>query len=312
MSEALLSALAMTILFGAIGWSLKIFLWDSTKKPHTASDFGRQFAGNVVFFAALTSIHQFIRKDFADAAISSIVSMAVFSFVAYFIGCMFGIINKHEKSLKPIRENLNDPDNIFESNSNSILHNAEKVKISEEIMISKKNAIEKSVDEREEAIWAQALSELENGNRKTGIWAKSFAESLGDENKAKAIYLKIRFGEIKKNEQLEKERVNQEQIDSQKTADYLIPIVYDETPQIVENTDAQRKRKLINQIKKSVQYEDAVLLLEEFGFKIEIKKSGFFMPLEYEVRDVNSDELIFKAISKGLILQFTREKFKNY
>lgn len=310
MSEALLTALAMTTLFGAIGWALKNLLWDRTKKPLTASDFGRKFASNVAFIAALTSVHQFIKKDFAEAVVSFIVAIVFFPLVAYFIGYIFGMINKGEKGSEPSRENLNDSGNLIASNS--ILKNVPKVKIHEEIMIPQESTAQKSVDENEEAIWAQALTELENGNKKTGLWAKAFAESLGDENKAKALYLKMRFSEIKKIELLEKQRGSQELTGTDKTADDVNPIVEGEAQQVMEDTDAQRKRKLLNQIQKSVQYEDAVSLLEEFGFKVEIKKSGFLSPLEYEVWDVKAGELIFKAISKGLILQFTREKFINY
>ena len=44
----------------------------------------------------------------------------------------------------------------------------------------------------EESLYAQAAAELESDNRDEGLWAKCFAESDGDENKAKAQYLKIR------------------------------------------------------------------------------------------------------------------------
>lgn len=47
----------------------------------------------------------------------------------------------------------------------------------------------------EESVWATALSEFE-GNRRPGIWAKSFSEAHGDESVAKAIYLKTRATQI--------------------------------------------------------------------------------------------------------------------
>lgn len=45
---------------------------------------------------------------------------------------------------------------------------------------------------REEQLYAQAAAELGGGNRDEGLWAKCFAECDGDENKAKALYLKKR------------------------------------------------------------------------------------------------------------------------
>ena len=44
----------------------------------------------------------------------------------------------------------------------------------------------------EEQLYAQAAAELDGGSRDKGLWAKCFADCDGDENKAKALYLKTR------------------------------------------------------------------------------------------------------------------------
>jgi hypothetical protein len=44
----------------------------------------------------------------------------------------------------------------------------------------------------EEELYAQAAAELEDGNRDEGLWAKCFAKCDGDENKAKARYIRTR------------------------------------------------------------------------------------------------------------------------
>jgi hypothetical protein len=50
----------------------------------------------------------------------------------------------------------------------------------------------------EEFLWAQALHELEDGGDKVdGLWARCFAESLGDERLAKAKYLRERVGQLR-------------------------------------------------------------------------------------------------------------------
>ena len=45
---------------------------------------------------------------------------------------------------------------------------------------------------QEEQLYAQAAAELSGGTRDEGLWAKCFAECDGDENKAKALYIKKR------------------------------------------------------------------------------------------------------------------------
>jgi hypothetical protein len=44
----------------------------------------------------------------------------------------------------------------------------------------------------EEDHWATAMAEVDSGQRRPGVWAKAFAESEGDETKAKVAYLKAR------------------------------------------------------------------------------------------------------------------------
>jgi len=47
-----------------------------------------------------------------------------------------------------------------------------------------------------EACWSVAFSEFESPARRTGLWAKSFAESDGNEAVAKAAYLRTRASEL--------------------------------------------------------------------------------------------------------------------
>ena len=63
----------------------------------------------------------------------------------------------------------------------------------------------------EEDIYAAALSELESGATRPGLWAKAFAESEGDEPKSKALYIKLRV-------QQEKDRIQQEHKSAQAIA----------------------------------------------------------------------------------------------
>ena len=51
----------------------------------------------------------------------------------------------------------------------------------------------------DEELYAQAAAELEDGNRDEGLWAKCFVKCDGDENKAKARYIKTRTERLPKN-----------------------------------------------------------------------------------------------------------------
>ena len=42
----------------------------------------------------------------------------------------------------------------------------------------------------DDIFFAEAMKECESGQRKQGLWAKAFSEAMGDEIKAKAIYLR--------------------------------------------------------------------------------------------------------------------------
>lgn len=48
----------------------------------------------------------------------------------------------------------------------------------------------------EDQFYEKAMEELESDNKKKGIWAKAFAQSRGDEIKAKAMYIDIRAKEM--------------------------------------------------------------------------------------------------------------------
>lgn len=49
----------------------------------------------------------------------------------------------------------------------------------------------------EEALYAEALREIESGQRRDGIWAKALAESEMDQGKAGAKYIKLRVQSLK-------------------------------------------------------------------------------------------------------------------
>ena len=55
----------------------------------------------------------------------------------------------------------------------------------------------------EEAVYAAAMSEVNSDTRRPGVWAKALADSDGDENRSKALYIRLRV-------QQEKHRIQRE------------------------------------------------------------------------------------------------------
>jgi len=63
--------------------------------------------------------------------------------------------------------------------------------------IDKQNEVAMSVNMNDDKLWEVAIVEFDGESRKKGLWAKCFADADGDENKAKASYLKLRVTELK-------------------------------------------------------------------------------------------------------------------
>lgn len=54
-----------------------------------------------------------------------------------------------------------------------------------------------SVRREDEESYSQVLNEIESGIRRDGLWAKALANSAGDSEKAKSLYIKYRAQAIK-------------------------------------------------------------------------------------------------------------------
>jgi len=57
---------------------------------------------------------------------------------------------------------------------------------------------DKSVSDIEDRVFAQAAAELETNQRDTGVWARAYSDAEGDENRAKALYIRYRAQRISK------------------------------------------------------------------------------------------------------------------
>jgi hypothetical protein len=299
------TALALTVLFGVIGWTLKSFVWNASETPKTATDYGRKLSGYFLFATTLISSHNFIRKEFDEAVIATIVTMLMFSLTGFVIGFVYGSIASSGDSSENQDSKIYPPAQF--STAETKIHTATPLTTKNPDKETQKLEMNNPVNVDEEAVWADALAELEGENRKPGIWAKAFSESNGDVNQAEALYLKIRFNEISKI------RAVAMPTHPSVTVQVPVPVPVPKQPpnqfSKAEETSKQRRRRLTNVVRSIVRYEDAIALLEDSGYQIKVRPSGFLSPTEYEIWDSMAETMIFKAISKGLVVQFVREKF---
>jgi transposase-like protein len=63
------------------------------------------------------------------------------------------------------------------------------------------------LDKSEEDLYEMALTELGSDSKRQGLWAKVLSESLGDESKSAALYIRYRVEQL--SEELSKERIAQ-------------------------------------------------------------------------------------------------------
>lgn len=118
-------------------------------------------------YAFSDSTEHIIRKAVAAAAI-----MLIIGIVIAIVNFIRDSVNKNKHKTRPfIQKNLNKVKTI--ANRVSIEGKSVRSDISEDI-------------------YEIVCDEFEKGHREKGLWAKSLAECDGDENKAKARYLKMR------------------------------------------------------------------------------------------------------------------------
>jgi hypothetical protein len=110
------------------------------------------------------------------------------------LSVQFGSLHKSsevQSQLRPIAQTTKITDSLQKPSENQIVAKTPEVKIDPHDF-SNRNPPDAIAEER---YWEIAMTEMEVGPRKAGIWAKSFAESDGDETKAKVAYLRTRVAQ---------------------------------------------------------------------------------------------------------------------
>ncbi|RLA08479.1 MAG: hypothetical protein DRQ51_02465 [Gammaproteobacteria bacterium] len=64
-----------------------------------------------------------------------------------------------------------------------------------------------AINKTQERIYAEVMDELEQGKMKKGLWGKALSDGLGDETKARGIYIKLRFKDIKDNTGMDQKNI---------------------------------------------------------------------------------------------------------
>ena len=101
LSGSLIVGLLITLVFGAVGYLLKIVVWKSKKIAVTNIDYARKFASQFLFFSALGAGHFFIKSNVIEAIVQTIITIIFFGFVGFVIGYLYSDVIKN-KNLKII------------------------------------------------------------------------------------------------------------------------------------------------------------------------------------------------------------------
>ncbi len=169
----------------------------------------------VVIWAVL-----FMSSNPYDAIVIGMQKSLIFALIGSGMGVYFG--RSKTKSIKTLAtsdaiekvDELNSLNTDFSSSSEKgISHPSRKLRkvplnsVPVEMMETTKNT--SVLELYDEAFWAEALKEFEGAERRTGLWARSFAQAKGDETQAKVAYLEVRARELAQAHQsllLEQER----------------------------------------------------------------------------------------------------------
>lgn len=126
----------------------------------------------------------------------------------------------------------------------------------------------------EEEIYELISEEIESSSTKKGLWTKAFSESEGDEQKAKALYIKYRFDQIKQTQpQVDEENIvkdNKEKVAEEKvTNDYKIKL----SDRVIKEEKSSEHYGSGQPSEKSLEHYDSGQPPEKFG--------GFLLFLAY-------------------------------
>jgi len=150
----------------------------------------------VVVLSFFNIYHQKIMPDTDNVIISAIIYILIF-------GAFIGILKSIWSNLivwkgKDNKEDTNEPKKHIQEYKNEY-QTIETIQTSVQSTTVKEN-----IDE--DSLYEQAINELENNTKVKSLWAKAFAKSEGNEEKAKALYIQYRVDNLNKIHEKEKQQ----------------------------------------------------------------------------------------------------------
>ena len=174
---AMIGALGISILAVMVGVVITRMVRGRKKLTNSAAHTGIKWATYSILPTVFLSTHQFIQKGFIDGLVALLVTLAVYPAVAYFLGYVFRFV-RPAASVSPLSvEGPEVSKNIDKGHSVAA------------------SSVPKKIIPAEE-FWSAASAEFDGPDRRTGLWARVFSESQGNQPLAQANYLRHRADEL--------------------------------------------------------------------------------------------------------------------
>ncbi len=135
----------------------------------TPIDYSRKWLATTIFIVSLASLPEFFRDYNAEPLARWVAGILFFGLIAFISGFIYGKIKGKPEAL---------------SNTNVVADNNKK----------EKDTMNVKVDDT--TFYEIAWSEIEGNKLNKALWSKAFAECEGDENKSKAMYIKLRTNQL--------------------------------------------------------------------------------------------------------------------
>ena len=126
----------------------------------------------------------------------------------------------------------------------------------------------------EEQYYEAVVDELQQGIKRSGLWAKALAKSNGDEGKAKALYISYRVqsikDEMKLSDAMREQEIKAEKLRKQAKIERRKQV---EAERAIKEEEAKKKQE----IKEQIEIDSSISNLHERGYTVIKKGYGWFV-----------------------------------
>jgi len=91
MASALIATLVMVGIAAIIGGFIRYKIWGAANRPTTIVEYGRSWAAYIAFIVPMASISNFIHQSFAEGLARFFVLIIFYPFIAFVLGCFYGL-----------------------------------------------------------------------------------------------------------------------------------------------------------------------------------------------------------------------------